>query len=240
MKLILLSLAFCWFSLSVASTYSELDSRNYDLVPLLQHDEYSPRVLQEFEEWDHGVDEFSDRSESQDNGFSAGDEFKPHADNELALRDDRVDLVPRIVQLVAKQLVQNVIKFAIKGIGSLVKDIKDERKTRETFVKNLLAGLVAKNTSFNYMIIHPKHTANWEGARGEKWWHEHAECDTIRLFKKTVEYEVYAGKEGVVTLKGDGGFNNWAFWGNFDRSGNQGHVVTFCDLAKPGPCKSKK
>ncbi|KAJ7572934.1 hypothetical protein C8J56DRAFT_985833 [Mycena floridula] len=136
-------------------------------------------------------------------------------------------LEPRQLQMIAKQIVQEVLKMCIKAVLSLIKDLTDEKKNRELFVKNLLAGLVAKNSKFNYVIVHPKHTAKWEGAAGQDWHHEHVECDTIRLLKKTVGYEIYAGKKGVVTLQGDGSFINWAFQGNFKRSGNQGHTVTF-------------
>ncbi|KAJ7572757.1 hypothetical protein C8J56DRAFT_1174761 [Mycena floridula] len=149
-----------------------------------------------------------------------------HASSDLTTRDS-FSLEPRIIQMIAKQIVQETLKLAIKAVLSLISDIKDERKNREMFVKNLLAGLVAKNSAFNYMIIHPKHTAKWEGVAGKDWHKEHVECDTIRLLKKTIGYDIYAGKKGVVELQGDGSFINWAFQGRFTRTGNQGHVVTF-------------
>ncbi|KAJ7572755.1 hypothetical protein C8J56DRAFT_905040 [Mycena floridula] len=113
--------------------------------------------------------------------------------------------------MIAKPIVQETLKLCIKAVLSLISDIKDEKKNREIFVKNLLAGLVKKNGAFNYLIVHPKHTAKWKGAAGKDWHKEHVECDTIRLLKKTIGYDIYAGKKGVVTLQGDGGFINWAF-----------------------------
>jgi len=124
---------------------------------------------------------------------------------------------------VAQKVVEEVVKVAIKAIGGLIKDIKNEKKNRETFVKHLLAKLVEKDKSFNYMIIHTKHTAKWDGKEGVDWWHTHVECDTIRLFKKTIGYEVYAARSGDFMNNGDGGFINWAFQGKFTR--DKGHVV---------------
>ncbi|KAJ7581840.1 hypothetical protein C8J56DRAFT_958399 [Mycena floridula] len=158
---------------SRVAAYSELDSGNYELLGRYLHDEsgLEGRYIPEFDirdEWDH---EFAARS----------DEFEARGENELTLRDEQLegqlDLVPRVVQvvlMVAKQIVKEVIKTAIKAIASLIKDIKDEKKVclsciprsrlpvtrqqnREIFVKNLLVGLVAKDSSFNYMIIHTKH-----------------------------------------------------------------------------------
>jgi len=168
----------------------------------------------------------------------------PRYEAELAARYDQgfelderssseVELAPRVVQMVlmaAKQLVQQVVKAVIKAVISLISDIKDEKKNREIFVKNLLAGLVSKNPKFNYMIIHPKHTASWAGTAGKDWHKEHVECDTIRLLKKTIGYDIYAGQAGEVQLQGDGSFINWAFQGRFTRSGNQGHTVKFTKM----------
>ncbi|KAJ7581839.1 hypothetical protein C8J56DRAFT_1056841 [Mycena floridula] len=225
----LLSLLF--YVSSRVAAYPELDSRDYELRERYPNNDFS------FD--GRGLLRLNIRHD-----FSAGslDEFNDVRNNDLALLDERIyqrlDLSPRFVQVVlgaakkvaeqvAKQIVKQVIKSAIKAIGNLVKDIKDEKKNREIFVKNLLAGLVAKDSSFNYMIIHTKHTAKWEGIDGQHWHKEHVKCDTIHLLKKSVGYEVYAGKAGVVTNNGDGGFINWSFQGRFTRSGKSNNVVTF-------------
>ncbi|KAJ7578158.1 hypothetical protein C8J56DRAFT_357352 [Mycena floridula] len=151
----------------------------------------------------------------------------PRYEAELAARYDQgFELDERS----SSELVQQVVKAVIKAVISLISDIKDEKKNREIFVKNLLAGLVSKNPKFNYMIIHPKHTASWAGTAGKDWHKEHVECDTIRLLKKTIGYDIYAGQAGEVVLQGDGSFINWAFQGRFTRSGNQGHTVKFTKM----------
>ncbi|KAJ7581960.1 hypothetical protein C8J56DRAFT_1168542 [Mycena floridula] len=182
-------------------------------------------------------------------------ELSPRYDQGFSLEErgtSEVEVAPRFIQMafmVAKQLVQQVVKAVIKAVMSLISDIKDEKKNRAIFVKNLLAGLVSKNPKFNYMIIHPKHTARWAGRDGTDWHKEHVECDTIRLLKKTIGYDIYAGQEGEVQLRGDGSFINvrhvvfhlfflasltscvqWAFQGKFTRSGKQGHIVKFSKM----------
>jgi hypothetical protein len=42
-----------------------------------------------------------------------------------------------------------------------------------------------------------------------------------------VPYVVWIFKNGTFVNKGDGGYINWAFKGNFKRSGKQGHTVNF-------------
>lgn len=53
----------------------------------------------------------------------------------------------------------------------------------------------------------------------------------IKFFKQAnyqgVFYGIWIFKSGTFTNKGDGGFINWAFNGRFQRSGKQGHTVTF-------------
>ncbi|QLE45904.1 stress protein (plasmid) [Nostoc sp. C052] len=53
----------------------------------------------------------------------------------------------------------------------------------------------------------------------------------VKFFKQTnyqgVPYGIWIFRDGSFVNKGDGGFINWAFNGNFKRSGNQGHTVTF-------------
>jgi hypothetical protein len=53
----------------------------------------------------------------------------------------------------------------------------------------------------------------------------------VKFFKQAnyqgVPYGIWIFEDGTFTNKGDGGFINWAFNGRFQRSGNQGHTVTF-------------
>ncbi len=44
-----------------------------------------------------------------------------------------------------------------------------------------------------------------------------------------VPYVVFIFKSGTFVNQGDGGFINWAFQGNWKRSGNQNKTVTFTD-----------
>ncbi|KAJ7572937.1 hypothetical protein C8J56DRAFT_533137 [Mycena floridula] len=166
--------------------------------------------------------------ETRDTSYIEERDLEPSVPRSVSLSTRYASsLEPRQLQMIASQIVKEVLKTCIKAVLSLIKDLKDEKKNRELFVKHLLAGLVQKNNKFNYLIVHPKHTAKWEGTAGKDWHKEHVECDTIRLLKKTIGYDVYAGKKGVATLQGDGGYINWAFQGKFKRSGKQGHTLTF-------------
>jgi hypothetical protein len=53
----------------------------------------------------------------------------------------------------------------------------------------------------------------------------------VKFFKQAnlsgVPYGIWIFEDGTFTNKGDGGFINWLLNGRFQRSGNQGHTVTF-------------
>jgi len=211
-------------AISSVSAYSHSDYESRDVDQLVERDanfEYGleARYSSDLDERDFDADlEVRYPSEELVERFASNDALQPR--------------VAQIVVMIAKQVVEEVLKVAIKAIGDLIGDIRDENKNRETFVKNVLAGLVAKDPSFNYMLVHPKHTTKWDGTENVDWYHRHQECDTIRLFKKTIGYEIYAARSGTFELQGDGGFINWAFQGNFKREGNQGHIVKFARIGK--------
>jgi len=209
---------FDFASVALEARYSEeLGERDFD-----GHD-LGTRYAEELGErdFDHGLEaRYFEELEERD--FDSGSQaLETRYGEELEVR--QAAALAKVGEKVAQKIVEEVVKVAIKAITGLIGDIKDEKKNRETFVKHLLAKLVEKDQSFNYMIIHTKHTAKWDGKEGVDWYHTHVECPTIRLLKKTIGYEVYSARSGDFVNNGDGGFINWAFQGKFTR--DKGHVV---------------
>lgn len=64
--------------------------------------------------------------------------------------------------------------------------------------------------------------------------HIHVEVplDTV---PRTQGYECYLFTSGTFELQGDGGFENWAFDGNYTRDPSNGNIVNFQEFTYPAP-----
>ncbi|KAK7039172.1 hypothetical protein VNI00_010076 [Paramarasmius palmivorus] len=112
-------------------------------------------------------------------------------------------------------VVEVVAQVAQFGIDFLTGLAADDDENRGRFTQETVARSLAEHPDYNVVIVHPKHTANWEGEQGVDWAHRHQEFD-VKL-GGTIGYEIYVAKAGEFVLEGDGGFINWAFGGNFVR-----------------------
>ena len=106
--------------------------------------------------------------------------------------------------------------------AQLGKDISDTVKTsqnREGFVKGMMEkAAFAAGSKYNVMVFNMSQSYD-------------KRINGVKYFKQVnyqeVPYGVWIFKDGDFTNKGDGGFINWAFNGNFTRTGDQGHTVKF-------------
>jgi len=129
--------------------------------------------------------------------------------------------------------VYNVLKArgGVGNIGEAIKDgivlivnaikgaIEKDKQRRNDWTPRFIAQFSAKYPKQNAIMCHTKHDVHWEGIEGKDW------GKTTAKFKPKlglpVKYDVYWGGAGTFTNKGDGGYLNWAFTGNFKRDGNK-------------------
>ncbi|PFH46858.1 hypothetical protein AMATHDRAFT_68961 [Amanita thiersii Skay4041] len=116
-----------------------------------------------------------------------------------------------------------------KGIAKIVNLIKGgiakDKAERGRFTIHVVDQLKAKNPHLNYVVCHTKHTYKWDGQRGKDWDHSHQEFDV--KIGGTIGYEIYWAKSGSFTRIGDGGFLNWAYWGNVKSKSKDGKTIVF-------------
>jgi hypothetical protein len=104
-------------------------------------------------------------------------------------------------------------------LGLQINNLVVASKNRPGFVKGLMEqATYAARGKYNVMVFNMSQPYN-RNIRG------------VKFFKQAnyqgVPYGIWIFEDGTFTNKGDGGFINWAFNGRFQRSGNQGHTVTF-------------
>ena len=109
----------------------------------------------------------------------------------------------------------------ISGVAGLVSNNSNDQNFRNGWTQSQLGPLATANPNKNIMIVFPPHDQNFTRSQ-----YSQLLCKTPS--GQTLSYDCYVFDAGDFTLKGDGGFLNWAFQGNFTRNGNK---VTF---KKPG------
>ncbi len=93
---------------------------------------------------------------------------------------------------------------------------RDEKGEREWYIQEFAKKLSEKFPGHNIVIVH-----NVGQVTGDHFTHTHCELDVP--FGETIGYEIYLspmGKPFTLEKDGDGGFQNWYYIGNFERSGN--------------------
>ncbi|KDQ24644.1 hypothetical protein PLEOSDRAFT_1107571 [Pleurotus ostreatus PC15] len=108
---------------------------------------------------------------------------------------------------------------------NVVRDTQADKDSRSRFTQELVDELHANLSQFNWVVCHPNHDYTWDGQRGVDWDHFHTEFPI--QFGLTIGYEIYYAKSGHFVRHGDGGFLNWAYYGNVLAVQNDGSDVTF-------------
>ncbi|KAJ8483347.1 hypothetical protein ONZ45_g14626 [Pleurotus djamor] len=111
----------------------------------------------------------------------------------------------------------------IKAVQS---HINSDKAARSQFTQDLVSKMRHEYPSFNWVICHTKHTYKFDGRRGVDWDHKHQEFELGSLFG-TTGYEIYNFKGGEFTRQGDGGYLNWAYYGNVLKSDQGGKHLVF-------------
>jgi hypothetical protein len=114
--------------------------------------------------------------------------------------------------------VASVIKGVVELAGAVAQEVmsfqKNDNEKRERFTQQFVQDASGKYPGYNVVIVHPQHSAS-----GAQVIHQHYE---LPMTVGTCGYEIYfspKGKAFSFENKGDGGFINWAFAGEFNRNG---------------------
>ena len=113
---------------------------------------------------------------------------------------------------------------AIESIVETIKNnVAEDQDDRGKFTINFIDEALKTKPDANWMIVCTDHEAHWKGEKGKDWDQSYAEHNG---HEKT-GYTVYWGHEGEFTLKGDGGFLNWAYAGRFTKDPDNDHHIFF-------------
>ena len=105
-------------------------------------------------------------------------------------------------------------------LGNTVNDAVKTSRNRSGFVKGVMQSAYYNvgNKKYNVMVFNLSvdHEARLNGVKAFK-----------RASYDGVTYGIWIFENGTFINKGDGGYINWAFKGDWNRTGHQGHTVTF-------------
>ncbi|KIY66703.1 hypothetical protein CYLTODRAFT_423175 [Cylindrobasidium torrendii FP15055 ss-10] len=123
---------------------------------------------------------------------------------------------------------------AVAAVSSIVKWIIDQNwsdhQRRSEFTQTIVRQLRQRDSSFNYVICSTRHEIRPQGRPGHDFAREAVPLP-IWWGLGSVRYTVYSFRAGVFRLLGDGGYLNWAYYGNVvsDTGGRQPRTVVFRD-----------
>lgn len=110
-------------------------------------------------------------------------------------------------------LIAGAVSGLITGVSGLVSGNTNDQNFRNGWTQQNLGTVTAANPKKNVIIVFPPHDQNLQGSK-----YQQLVCKTPT---QTLSYDCYIFDSGDFTLKGDGGYLNWAFAGNFTRNGNK-------------------
>lgn len=109
-------------------------------------------------------------------------------------------------------------------IGKAIANAVNASQNREGFVKNLMeTTFYEAGQKYNVMVCNLNQ--DYQDAFNNVVFYASAVYPS-----DGVTFGIWAFRDGEFTLNGDGGYINWAFRGNFERVGHQGHHVIFSAL----------
>jgi hypothetical protein len=114
------------------------------------------------------------------------------------------------------------VAFGLYEVFDQVKHCTEEHKVEREFTQYVVQNISKTAPSWNVMMYHDEDSA----VDFHNYTHRFTEL-ALHCFGKTQGYDVYVFESGTFTLAGDGGYENWAFYGSFQQSGSQ---VTFYSM----------
>ncbi|KAG6818964.1 hypothetical protein H0H93_016797, partial [Arthromyces matolae] len=149
-------------------------------------------------------------------------------------------------QTLQPRWIAQVVKGVVEGVMKIVDIIKDKIAhdvvQREAWTQSIVEAGRKSQPKLNWIVVFTKikHHTTWIGKKDKYWWQRTDQFSQSIGGKLTFDiYSTLCG--GVFILDGDGGPRNWYMDGNFNRTGYQGHTVTFSPMWIDGkPVVSKE
>ncbi|KAF9473868.1 hypothetical protein BDN70DRAFT_867029 [Pholiota conissans] len=190
---------------------------------------YEPRAISnDIQSREFDMEDYQERSDMYEDSVQERDYDD---DNYLGARylDSNYELSEReFLEMERRGGAGAIAKVLVKGIEAIVNAIKgaiqQDKDMRGRWTSALVQKLHNKNPHFNWVVCHTQHKYNFKGVKGKDWGHSHHEISVH--FSKTVGFEIYWFKEGTFDRIGDGGYLNWAYYGNVkSQSSDKKHTV---------------
>ncbi len=115
----------------------------------------------------------------------------------------------------------SLIKALASGIVEWLAAIGRDVEKREAFTKSFVEEAHKQFPDYNVVIIHTHHST-WG-----TWIKQHVE---LPMTIGTCGYEIYFSVRGqgfTLTNHGDGGYRNWAYYGQYTRNGNSISAIEY-------------
>jgi len=103
--------------------------------------------------------------------------------------------------------------------------IKGDDKKREAFTQGTINKAISEYPGFNWVVCHSDYLIGFDGVEGTDWGYTHHELGIS--FFRTIGYDLYWARSGTFYRLGDGGFINWAYYGNIIGRDDGGATVHF-------------
>ncbi|KAJ3511734.1 hypothetical protein NMY22_g15557 [Coprinellus aureogranulatus] len=128
-------------------------------------------------------------------------------------------------QTLYQTMASGIVKAVLELVSTIVGQVNDDNEGRSEFTQKVVSEGHKKWPEYNWVICHTDHSTHFDGEQGKDWDHFHREYD-IKI-GGTIGYEVYWFRSGTFERHGDGGYLNWAYYGNVKSTSNGGATVVF-------------
>ncbi|KAJ3524998.1 hypothetical protein NMY22_g10761 [Coprinellus aureogranulatus] len=123
------------------------------------------------------------------------------------------------------RMLVHIAKSAAEFIDTILEQVNQDNEGRSGFTQRAVRRCREKWPKYNWVICHTDHSTHFDGKQGKEWGHFHREYD-IQI-GGTIGYEVYWFESGKFVRHGDGGYLNWAYFGNVKSVSDDGATVVF-------------
>jgi hypothetical protein len=114
------------------------------------------------------------------------------------------------------------VAFGLYELFNPIKYCEEEHKVEREFTQYVVQNISNAVPKWNVMMYHDEDST----FDFHNYTHRFTELK-LHCFGKTQGYDIYVFESGTFTLAGDGGYENWAFYGSFQQNGPQ---VTFYSM----------
>ncbi|KAF6742448.1 hypothetical protein DFP72DRAFT_938164 [Ephemerocybe angulata] len=132
---------------------------------------------------------------------------------------------PGEIQVLESRQAAIILLALANAVLAIMHNLTKDDEGRRKFTQQTVQEGRKTWPEYNWVICHPKHTTKFDGTEGAEWGHLHHEYDLI--IGGTIGYDIYWFTSGKFERDGDGGFLNWAYFGDVISTSNNGATVEF-------------